>query len=211
VRQIPQALLANLSTIMDNSADSQATAAVILIQMKISPLIAIHIPFGGDNHNDAGLATEGAETQTGLATLNNLVTLLGNTQMPGTTTPLSDLVSIVSLNVFGRTLNQTSVDGRQHNPNHQVSFAIGKPFKGGVFGALAPFQSDFGALPIDSKTGAGVASGDIIPIDTLAAFAMTVATGVGVDPTVVQSSVSSESTYMTMGGGTAKVVAPALA
>jgi hypothetical protein len=214
VREIPQALLASLGTIKDNTADSQAAAAVVLIQMKIAPLVAIHIPFGGDNHHDAGLATEGAETLTGLQTLNNLVTLLGNTQMPGTSSSLADLVSIVSLNVFGRTLNSTNTDGRQHNPNHQVSFAIGKPFKGGIYGGLGPVASDFGALPIDSKTGAGVptgATGDIQPIDSLAAFAMTVAAGVGVDPTVVQSSISSAAQYMPMGGGTAKIVNAALA
>jgi hypothetical protein len=211
VRQIPQALLAGLGTIKDNTADSQVTAAIILIQMKISPLIAIHIPFGGDNHNDKGLATEGAQTQTGLATLNSLVQQLAAAQMPGTTTPLSDLVSIVSLNVFGRTLNNTNTDGRQHNLNHQVSFAIGKPFKGGVYGAVVPVGTDFGAVAIDSKTGAGISSGDIQPIDSLAAFAMTVAAGVGVDPTVVQSSISSASTYMPMGGGTAAIVNAALA
>ncbi len=192
VREIPQALLANLSAIRDNSAGSQALAAVILIQMKISPLVAIHVPFGGDNHADIGLATEGAQTITGLATLNGLIGLLGTTQMPGTSSSLSDLVSVVSLNVFGRTLNNTNTDGRQHNLSHQVSFAIGKPFRGGVYGGPVPLGvaegGDFGALPIDSTTGVGSASGDVKPVDTLAAFAMTVATGVGVPPPVVQSS-----------------------
>ena len=211
VREIPQALLASLSGIKDNTADSQAAAAVVLIQMKIAPVLTIHIPFGGDNHHDAGLATEGAQTQTGLTTLNNLVTMLGATPMPGTSNTLADLVSIVSLNVFGRTLNSQSADGRQHNQNHQVSFAIGKPFKGGVYGGLQPVASDFGALPIDSTTGAGAKSGDIAPIDSLAAFAMTVAAGVGVDPTVVTSSISSASQYMPMGGGTAKIVNATLA
>ncbi len=183
--------------------------------MKIAPLIAIHVPFGGDNHHDTNLATEGAQTLTGLQTLNALVTLLGTTQMPGTTTSLSDLVSIVSLNVFGRTLNSTNTQGRQHNLNHQVSFAIGKPFQGGVYGGLVQLSAaeggDFGALPIESATGAGAAGGDIQPVDTLAAFAMTVATGVGVDPATVQSSISSSSTYTPAGLGSAKVINAALA
>ena len=93
----------------------------------------------------------------------------------------------------------------------KVSFVIGKPFKGGVFGGLQPMDSDFGCLPIDSSTGAGSSSGDIQPIDTLAAFAMTVATGVGVDASVVQSSISSSPTYMPEGGGTAKIIQAALA
>ena len=29
-------------------------AAVTLIQMKVTPVISIHIPFGGDNHRDIG-------------------------------------------------------------------------------------------------------------------------------------------------------------
>ena len=142
------------------------------------------------------------------------MTLLGTTQMPGTSTSLSDLVTSSRSTSSGGPSNSTNTDGRQHNPNHQVSFAIGKPFKGGVYGGLqlgAAEASDFGALPIDSATGAGAAAGDIKPVDTLAAFAMTVATGVGIPATVVQSSISSDSQYMPMGGGTAKIVDAALA
>ena len=52
-------------------------------------------------------------------------------------------------NVFGRTLGPGSTGGRQHNGNHQVSIAIGKPFRGGVIGGVGPVGGDFGALPID--------------------------------------------------------------
>jgi hypothetical protein len=225
VREIPQALLANLNGITDNTADSQVTAAVCLIQMNISPVISIHIPFGGDNHNDNNLMTEATQTAAGLATMQKLMTLLQTSYMPNnTTTPLSKLVSLVSLNVFGRTLaavtdatygNQTTANGRQHNPNHQVSFAIGAPFKGGVYGGLQILTkeegSDFGCLPISSETGAGSASGDIKPVDTLAAFAMTVATGVGIPESVVTGAISSESNYTPSGLGTAKIVSAALA
>ena len=32
------------------------------MQMKVTPVIAIHIPFGGDNHHDAALASgDGAD------------------------------------------------------------------------------------------------------------------------------------------------------
>jgi hypothetical protein len=214
VRAIPQALLSSLAAITDNSADSQAAAAVILIQMKIAPVIAIHVPFGGDNHHDTGLKTEAAQTISGLGTLGNLMKLLSSTQMPGTTQSLSDLVSIVSLNVFGRTLDSTNTDGRQHNLNHQVSFAIGKPFNGGVYGSVAALPKsaggDFGATPMNSTTGAGGAGGDIQPVDTLAAFAMTVAAGVGVPKDVVAGAISSKSIYTPAGLGTAAIVGGAL-
>jgi hypothetical protein len=123
-------------------------------------------------------------------------------------------VSIVSLNVFGRTLlyDPKNGDGRQHNQYHQVSFVIGKPFKGGVYGGVTAqqgVQADFGALPINSTTGAGATSGDIKPIDTLAAWGMTVATGVGVDPTVISQQISANNNPSGM--GSAKVVSAALA
>ncbi len=198
VQNINQSLLNNLAAIKDNTADSQIIAAVTLIQMKISPVIAVHIPFGGDNHHDTALAAESAQTQSGMATLNKLLALLMGAG-------LQDDVSFISLNVFGRTLGPSSVDGRQHNPNHQVSLTIGKPFKAGVWGGLtevddSPGVVDYGALGMDSATGAGTASGDISNIDTLGSFAKTVATAVGVDPTVISSQITA-----------GKVVAGALA
>ena len=206
VRNISQKLLDSLGAITDNSADSQILAAVALIQMKVAPVLAIHIPFGGDNHHDVGLAAEGAATIAGLQTLDNL---LAGLKSAG----LADAVSLISLNVFGRTLGPTSTDGRQHNPNHQVSFAIGKPFRGGVYGGVAQLSAaqggDYGALPMDSKSGMGVAGGDIKPVDTLTAFGMTVATAVGVDPAIVAQQINSK--YNPSGLGTAKVVSAALA
>ncbi len=69
VRNINQSLLAALGSIKDNSANSQILAAVTLIQMKVTPVIAIHIPFGGDNHRDVGLAAETTQTVSGVATI----------------------------------------------------------------------------------------------------------------------------------------------
>jgi hypothetical protein len=188
VQNISQSLLGNLASIKDNTADSQIIGAVTLIQMKVAPVIAIHIPFGGDNHHDTGLATEGAQTIAGMTTLSTLIANL-------TSAGLADAVSIISLNVFGRTLGASSTNGRQHNPNHQVSFAIGKPFKGGVVGGLTEMDDstgvDFGALGLVAKTGAGVATGaDVSALDTLPSYAMTVATGVGIDPTVIAAQVT---------------------
>ena len=125
VRNIKQNLLNALTSIKDNSAASQVLAAVTLIQMNVSPVISIHIPFGGDNHRDIGLATETAETVSGVATIASLMQQLASAG-------LQDKVTLMSLNVFGRTLGPSNTDGRQHNPNHQVSLTIGKPFRGGV-------------------------------------------------------------------------------
>lgn len=193
VRNIRQDLLDQLTSIEDNTPASQIIAAVALIQMKVTPVVAIHIPFGGDNHRDPALATEGTETIAGVASIAQLMAALS-------TAGLSDQVTLVSLNVFGRTLGPGNTDGRQHNPNHQVSIAIGKPFRGGVIGGLQPIGNDYGCLPIDSKSGAGTPSGDIATGNTLASFGKTLLASVGTDPSVISSQISL---------GT--VIAPALA
>jgi hypothetical protein len=184
IRNVNQNLLSQLASIKDNSAQSQITATLALIQMKVTPVIAIHIPFGGDNHRDVGLATETAQTVSGVGLIASLMQQLA-------ALGLQDQVSFVSLNVFGRTLGPASTDGRQHNPNHQVSIAIGKPFAGGVMGAVGPVGNDFGALPMDSKTGKGTASGDIAATSTLASFGRTMLAAVGVDPAVVSGEILS--------------------
>jgi hypothetical protein len=178
VRSINQNLLDALAAIADNTAASQISAAVTLIQMNVAPVISLHIPFGGDNHQDAGLATEASETVSGVATI---ATLMQNLATAG----LADRVTFMSLNVFGRTLGPSNTDGRQHNQNHQVSITIGKPFRGGVIGGVAPVGNDYGATPIDSKTGAGAANGDITAVDTLPSFGRTMLAAVGVDAATI--------------------------
>ena len=178
LRNVNQDLLAALDGITDNGPASQVLAAVTLIRMKVSPVVAIHVPFGGDNHSDPGLAQETAETASGVATLALLLQQLASAG-------LTDKVTFLSLNVFGRTLGPGSLAGRQHNANHQVSIAIGKPFRGGVIGGVGPLEGDYGALAIDSRSGAGGAGGDIGASDTLAAFGRTMLAAVGADPGVV--------------------------
>jgi hypothetical protein len=184
VRNINQSLLDALTSIKDNTAPSQALAAVSLIQMKVTPVVAIHIPFGGDNHRDIALANETAQTVSGVQTIVNLMAML---QSAG----LSDQVTFMTLNVFGRTINATNTDGRNHNGNLQASVTIGKPFKSAVIGGVTTVGSDYGAMPINSKTGQGSMSGDIPAVQTLASFGQTMMAAVGVDPSVISSQIMS--------------------
>ena len=193
IRGIHQDLLSSLDAIKDNGVTSQITAALALIQMNVTPVIAIHIPFGGDNHHDVGLAVETAQTLSGVSAITSLMAQLS-------AGGLQDRVTFMSLNVFGRTLGPGNIDGRTHNPNHQVSITIGKPFRGGVIGGIGPVGTDYGALAIDSKSGKGVAGGDITPVATLPSFAKTTLAAIGVDPAVIAYAVTS---------GT--VISPALA
>jgi hypothetical protein len=193
VRNIEQMLLSQLSSIKDNTASSQMLASVTLIQMKVTPVIAVHIPFGGDNHRDIGLQAETTQTVSGVATIGSLMAELASAG-------LSDQVTFASLNVFGRTIGPGNTDGRQHNPNHQVSITIGKPFFGGVIGGVAPLGTDYGALPIDSKTGQGSPAGDIPAISTLASYGQTLLAAAGVPSATIASQIFS-----------GQVIAPALA
>jgi hypothetical protein len=184
VRNIQQNLLNQLASIKDNTAASQVVAAVTLIQMKVTPVIAVHIPFGGDNHHDVGLATETAQTVSGVAAIGQLMSALASAG-------LTDQVTFLSLNVFGRTIGPGNTDGRQHNLNHQVSLSIGKNLRGGVIGGVAPVAGDYGALPIQSSTGQGVASGDIAAVSTLASFGQTVLASLGVDQATIGTEILS--------------------
>jgi hypothetical protein len=175
-RGIAQDLLDSLAAIKDNSATSQVTAAIALVRMKVTPVLSIHIPFGGDNHRDIGLATETAQTVSGVATMASLFAQLS-------AAGLSDQVTFVSLNVFGRTIGAGTADGRQHNPNHQVSLAIGKAFKGGVIGGVGPVQGDYGALAFDAQTGQPNAKGDVAASETLSAFGRTLLAALGIEET----------------------------
>lgn len=183
VRGIQQSYLKAISGLKDNTVDSQITAALTLIQMKVAPVIAIHIPFGGDNHFDSGLSTEASQTVTGMQSLVSLFQQLA-------TLGLQDQVSFVSLNVFGRTMGSSTGNGRNHNGNHQLSLAVGKPFKGCVVGGVAPVQGDYGATGIDSASGASNSSGDVSASDTLGAFAKSVLSALGGDSASIDASIS---------------------
>jgi hypothetical protein len=182
VRALNQSLLSSLASITDNGVASQLTASIALIQMQVSPVIGIHIPFGGDNHADADLERESDETVSGVA---SIVSLMSQLQSAG----LQDRVTFMTLNVFGRTLmtngGQSATTGRTHNSNHQVSLTIGKGFKPGVVGGITRIGNDYGASGINSTTGVADANGDVRAIDSLGAFGQTALKAVGGDTTLV--------------------------
>ena len=191
VRQLNSSVLMMLEQLSKDPVEAQIQAAIALIRLKVTPVVTIHIPFGGDNHGDPGLAKEtedttGAKSTTGVPAIAYLMSELA-------TYGLSDTVSFFNLNVFGRTYvnngGQSCDNGRNHNGNSQVSVCIGKPFKGGVIGGVAQVKNslgdDYGATSIDSTSGA--MNGDIMAADTMAAFGMTMLQAVGGDPTVITS------------------------
>ena len=196
-RSISESLLSSLAAIKDNSANSQVSAALILFRMNVSPVVSIHLPFGGDNHTDNALTREATETVASVGTIGNLWTQLN-------AAGLQDKVTFATLNVFGRTLSAAkgNAGGRNHHGDHHVAVLIGKPFKGGVVGGVEAGGGDYRAMSLNSTSGAGVGggSGDIPFSETLSAMGKTLGVACGVNSEVLDLNIR---------GG--KVVAGALA
>jgi len=180
-------LLGTLAAIKDNSPDSQVAAAVVLFRMNVSPVVSIHIPFGGDNHTDTLLANETKQTVAGVATLGNLWTQLNSAG-------LQDKVTFAMMNVFGRTLSAKAgnTNGRDHHGNHHVTVLIGKPVLGGVVGGLEAYKNDYRAMSLDSQSGAGIPAGGDIPFsETLASVGKTLGAASGVDRAFLDQNIRS--------------------
>jgi hypothetical protein len=181
-RSISQALLDNLTSITGNDSNNQVVAAVTLIKMNVTPVVSMHIPFGGDNHTDTDLVNETTQTVNGVATINLLMQKLAEMG-------LQDRVTFAAMNVFGRTLAKKGTKGRDHLANHHVTVMIGKGIRPGVIGGLAPKAGDYGALPIVSATGRGDAAGDIPFEATLGAMGKTLGLALGVAPATLDQNI----------------------
>jgi len=184
-RSLSDSLLDALGGITTNDPEGQITAAVTLIRMKVSPVLVIHIPFGGDNHADPDLLrAEVPQTASGVAQIGSLMgTLQANN--------LQDQVTFAMYNVFGRTLIKKGTTGRDHWASHHTTVMIGKPIRPGVIGGLEPKAGDYYATPIDSKTGKGVpGGGDVSFGDTLGAMGKTLGAAVGVTSEVLDQNIT---------------------
>ncbi len=187
LRTLQQGLLSGLSTLKDDSQDSQIQAAIILFQMKVTPVVVVHVGFGGDNHGDKGLGIEIAGHGTGMASIAKMMQALSAAN-------LQDQVTFVMSNVFGRTMvNGANADGRGHNDQHHVTVMIGSGVQGSVIGGptLAQGASEYAALPIVSSTGLGSTSGDIAYGDTLNSMGKTVAAAVGLPRSTISANILS--------------------
>ena len=146
-------LLGGLSTEPDlqDQVGDQIKAAIALAQLKISPVITINIPFGGDNHQDFDLSVEADQTTSGVGHIGDLWSQLGDANLR------SD-VTFAMLNVFGRTFNRNSQGGRNHNRYHGVMVALGSGIQGGVYGGVT---SEGRAMNIDPMSGEAREQGGI--------------------------------------------------
>jgi hypothetical protein len=185
-RNVSQQLLNDLASITSNTIDGQLKAAAVLIKMNVAPVVSIRMNWGGDNHNDADLRNEVAQTAAAVASINQLQARLMDYG-------LRDKVTFMAMNVFGRTMSirRKGLAGRDHLASHHCTVLIGKNVRGGVIGGVEPKGQDFSAMPIDSKTGRGTADGDIRYEDTLAAVGKTIGAAVGVNPSALNDTITS--------------------
>lgn len=181
-RAIPEQLIEALGDITSDGVDGQIAAATALIKMKVAPVISIHIPFGGDNHNDQDFANETAQTVAGVASIQELLTSLDALN-------LADQTTFALMNVFGRTLSSTGTSGRNHHPNHSIGIMIGKGVKSSLVGGLASDGKDFSATRIDSESGAAGSGGDIAFESTMGSFAKTLGAALGIGEDVLDEEV----------------------
>ncbi len=140
----------------DDGPRDQIAVAVALAALRVTPVITINVPFGGDNHVDGEFASEIAETEAGVAHLADLWSR-------AEALAIEDDLSFGLLNVFGRRLYQT--DGRDHHSRHNVMLMAGPNVTGGVVGGLDDNQD---ARGFDLATGApsesGVPAEETLPV-----------------------------------------------
>jgi hypothetical protein len=184
-RSIADDLIGALSGITSDKSDGQVVAAAVLIRMNVSPVVAIHIEFGGDNHSDDGLAkAEVPQTEIGVQ---RIAELMAQLKLYG----LEDKVTFAMYNVFGRTLTKLGLAGRDHWASHHTTVMIGKGVRAGVVGGLEPKAGDYYATPIDSVTGQAAPGGGDIPFaETLGAMGKTLGRAVGVPQSVLDQQIT---------------------
>ncbi|HVZ86536.1 MAG TPA: hypothetical protein VHG72_06190 [Polyangia bacterium] len=192
VRSLASQLATTLGNITGNTVTDQLWAAGALIAAKVTPVVTVHIPMGGDNHSDNNLQAESDQHVSGVAAINKL-TMNDTTNGVLASLGLLDQVTFAFWNVFGRNLagisklTASSQTGRDHWGNHNVTVLIGKNFKSAVVGgAVADSSNDggFAASDIDSASGNAKTGGDIPAAQTMVAAARTLGAGLGIPDSV---------------------------
>jgi len=135
-------------------------------------VVSIHLPWGGDNHTDAGLLNEGKQHVSSCVAIAQLMQLL-------TDLGIRDKATFVAMNVFGRTLKKLGTAGRDHWGSHHATVMIGKNVKAGIVGGLEWKTNEFFAAAFNSTDGAINPSGDVPPLESLGAVGKTIGAAVG--------------------------------
>jgi hypothetical protein len=183
VRELADALATTLNAITADDTKGQGLAAAALISANVTPVVTMHIAFGGDNHTDTDLAGEASQTVSGVQGIQQLMDALAGLG-------LTDKVTFATMNVFGRNLNGIAKTdgrtGRDHFGNHAVSVLIGKNIAPAVTGGVAKGSSGaYAASDIESGSGMPVTGGDIPVAQSNVALARTLGVALGIPTSVL--------------------------
>lgn len=182
VRALGESAADVLSLIEGNETEDEIRAAVAIIKLGLAPVVALEIPFGGDNHTDPDLLDEVTQHGTGVGQLAMLMSLL---QSQG----LEDRVTFASLNVFGRNLGGAGPTGRTHHAPHHVTMLVGAHVRPAVIGGLAPDGEDFAARAFDAATGLASESGDVSYEEGLPSVGKTIGAVLGLPDAVLDEEI----------------------
>jgi len=211
VRQLADTLADTLNMISNDNVAGQAQAAAALIAANVTPVVTVHIGFGGDNHTDSNLQAEADQHVSGIQGIQAVIDALAATK-DASGNALLDRVTFATMNVFGRNLNNisklsstTNPGGRDHYGNHNVMVIVGKNVKPSVIGGVtADSKGTLVASGINSGSGASMATGgDIDASATQTAAARTLGAALGLPDSVAAND------YIAAAGG--KVITAALA
>ena len=173
-----------LAEMKDDGNDAQLQVAAAIVKMNVSPVVAIRLNFGGDNHNDPQLKYE---TDNHKSAIRALAKLFATLKVNG----LEHKVTFASFDVFGRNFKVGDLHGRDHWSSHAATLLVGKNVRAGLVGGTVARDGDYSATGIDSATGAGVVSGgDIKFEDTLSAVGKTIGAAIGITSETLDTEMS---------------------
>jgi hypothetical protein len=206
VRALAEQLGTTLTAITSDDVNGQALAAAALISANVTPVVTIHLSFGGDNHTDANLQAEADQHVSGVRGIQTVMNALG-TLTDGAGVSLTERVTFATMNVFGRNLSGiqkvTDRTGRDHYGNHSVMVMIGKNVKAGVIGgviASSTTSTAYQAGDISSTTGAQVTGGDVAATKTHASAVRTLGAALGIPDNTAAGDYTAGAGGMVVGG-----------
>ncbi len=175
-----------LAGVQTNDVIDQFRVALILCAMRITPVVTMHVPFGGDNHNDPGFGDEIGQCESGVAAFEAGYALMKEFKANGS---ISNDVVFAWTAVFGRTLEQiVDRDGRDHNGSHCVAVIMGDSVKGTVIG-----NTD--TVMVDASTGQNSDNGTVERADLLPSMGRTLGAVLGLAADVIETEIPHGTTF----------------
>ncbi len=175
-----------LAGVQTNNVIDQFRVALILCAMRVTPVVTLNVPFGGDNHFDNGFAEEIGQLEAGVASFEAGYALMKEFKANGS---ISNDVVFAWTSVFGRTLEKIADrDGRDHNGSHCVAVIMGDSVKGTVIG-----NTD--TIMVNATTGQNSETGTVVRADLLASMGRTLGTVLGLSNEIIDTEIPHGTTF----------------